>query len=838
MPGRRWDRLKDVFAAALREPADRRDAFVDEACSGDASLRREVVELLAAHRLAGGPEPTAPAAKAAPGDTLPRGEGFWVGRRVGAYRIEAEIGRGGMGAVFQAVRDDDVFLKKVALKLVRGGVESDLTLDRLRQERQILAQLDHPFIARLLDGGATEEGLPFFVMEYVDGVPIDVYCRTQALGVSARLDLFRRVCSAVQYAHQNLVVHRDIKPGNILVAADGSPKLLDFGIAKLLVPRPGMSSGPTVTAFPMMTPEYASPEQLRNEAITTATDVYSLGVLLYELLTGRRPYRLATKSFPEILRAVCEQEPERPSTAVLRDDRKLHRRLAGDLDTIVLHALSKEPGRRYASVEQLSEDVRRHLAGLPVVARGDTLSYRARKFARRNRAAVVAGGLVVLSLLAGIVATSHQARIARAERARAEGRFADVRRLANSFLFDVHDAIAPLPGSTPAREMMVARAAEYLDSLSREARDDVELQRELAVAFQRLGDAQGGAAGANLGDTKGALRSYEKALAIRRGLVARAESEPRDVEMLAQLEFQLGSQHIALGDLALAEEVLASAVGRIEGLEARARGDGDYRGRLAAAYQRLGFVQARRGRPAAALVSLRRAVEKSQEYAAAHPGDPVARANLAYIKNELGERLLAAGEAQSALETTREARAIQEALIALSPNDARIKGHLVATRINEGRALRLAGDAPAALRALRRAVGLAQELLAADPRNRWNQIAVFMAERSLGHDLLESGDRPAAVAVLQAAAARAERVVKEDPANAFSRNELAVIYADLAAARRGRDGASTKSSCAAAARGMALWDALAREGRLSGEYTAEPALLRKEAAGCLRPPSS
>ncbi len=351
-----------------------------------------------------------------------------AGRLIGPYKIIRKIGHGGMGSVFLAARADDQYRKQVAIKLVKRGMDTDFIVSRFLSERQILASLDHPNIASLFDGGATADGLPYFVMEDIEGLPINEYCDTHNLSTTERLKLFSIVCAAVHYAHRKHIIHRDIKPTNILVTADGMPKLLDFGIAKILDPDLSIqTTGRTATARRLMTPGYASPEQVRGESVTTASDIYSLGVLLYELLTGHRPYHVRNRATDEIARVICEQEPEKPSTAITRieevhgDDglrpirltpesvsktrdgspEKLRRRLAGDIDNIVLMAIRKEPRRRYESVEQFSEDIRRHLEGRPVRARKDTLSYRSAKFINRNRAAVieVALSMLVVGLL-------------------------------------------------------------------------------------------------------------------------------------------------------------------------------------------------------------------------------------------------------------------------------------------------------------------------------------------------------------------------------------------------------------------------------------------------------
>ena len=419
----RWTRVKELFEAAVDLAPNERVTLLNNECDGDDALRREVESLLASDAQTDGfiEQPVLEM----PRNLFPESpDESLVGRQFGAYQILREVGRGGLGAVYLAARADDEYRKEVAIKLVRRGLDTEDILRRFRNERQILAQLDHPNIARLIDGGTTDDGRPYFVMEYVNGQPITAYCESHSLNPTERLDLFRKVCAAVTFAHQNLVIHRDLKPSNILVAADGEPKLLDFGIAKLLGPEEE-ALAPTMAGQRAMTPEYASPEQIKGERITTASDVYSLGVLLYELLTGRRPYRLKTRTPDEISRAITTQEPERPSSAVTKVDHPPSsiinpRSLRGDLDNVVLMAMRKEPARRYASVGQFSEDIRRHLAGLPVVARKDTVSYRAGKFVSRHRIGVAAAALILLSLLGGIIATLIQVQTARRERAKAE----------------------------------------------------------------------------------------------------------------------------------------------------------------------------------------------------------------------------------------------------------------------------------------------------------------------------------------------------------------------------------------------------------------------------------
>jgi serine/threonine-protein kinase len=411
----RWTEIEGLLDLALELPPEERSGFLARACGEDAALRNRVQRLLdSCERPDGWLDGQAPA-YAAPLVGCAEEAATAEAARIGPYRIVGEAGHGGMGTVYLAERDEP-YHQRVALKLVRGGLAlDDHLVRRFVEERQILASLEHPRIARLLDGGITPEGLPWFALEYVEGLPIDRYTELHRLPVEARLELFLAVCDAVQYAHRNLVVHRDLKPSNILVTADGQVKLLDFGLAKLVA---GGQSAETRTGLRLMTPEYASPEQFRGEPVTVASDVYSLGVLLHELLTGRRLYRLAGRSPLEVERALLEQEPERPSASVA--DARLGRRLRGDLDTIVLTALRKEPSRRYPSVERLATDLRRHLTGLPVTARPDRLAYRAGKFVRRHRLGVAAGGTILLSFVGGFAATLWQARQVAREAARSE----------------------------------------------------------------------------------------------------------------------------------------------------------------------------------------------------------------------------------------------------------------------------------------------------------------------------------------------------------------------------------------------------------------------------------
>jgi hypothetical protein len=480
MNAERWDQLSDLFAQAVERPLSERQIFLDRVCQGDEDLKRELESLLACDA-PGQPLVEIPAEFVASCSENHDSNPDMAGRRIGPYRLISLIGHGGMGAVYLCVRDDDQYQKQVAVKLLKRGMDTDFMLSRFRQERQILANLEHPFIARLMDGGATEDGLPYFVLEYVDGVPITKYCAEQNLSIPERLRLFRLVCEAVQYAHQNLVVHRDLKPSNILTTKEGIPKLLDFGIAKVLSPDLAGEVTFTQREFRMLTPDYASPEQIKGLPIATTSDIYSLGAVLYELLTSTRPHVFQSGSLTDVEHVICEVDPEKPSVAA---DKTLKRQLSGDLDNIVLIAMRKEPQRRYASVAELSEDLRRHMEARPIVAHEDRWTYRAGKFIRRNRLAVGAALLVAASLIVGIITTTIQAH-------RAERRFEVARQLAKAVVADIKGPMGQLPGSTTLRASMIRTVLQYLDGLALDPGRDPRFELEIADTYREVATVEG-----------------------------------------------------------------------------------------------------------------------------------------------------------------------------------------------------------------------------------------------------------------------------------------------------------------------------------------------------------
>jgi eukaryotic-like serine/threonine-protein kinase len=683
MTPERWQEIRAVLERADVLGDSERAEYLNQACACDDELRIEVESLLEVAVRAGGEFLNTPAAdlmQSAGEAELRSSRIAWSGRRIGAYQIVAEIGHGGMGEVYRAVRTDGEFDQQVAIKLVRTEMGSSFIMQRFLYERQILASLSHPHIARLLDGGSTDDGVPYLVMEIIDGERIDTYCEGEKLSVSGRLRLFLKVCEAIQYAHQRLIVHRDIKPSNILVTKDGVPKLLDFGIAKMLDP-----SADTVTTIARpMTPEYASPEQIRGESITTATDVYSLGVVLYLLLTGRSPYKVGARTPHDWSRAIVETQPSRPSNMVISTERigqsrvspvkpvstifsnreptpaKLRRRLAGDIDNIVLKALRKEPELRYGSVQQFADDISRHINGLPVTAAKGSWAYFARKFMARHRTGLAATSIVILALTAGILATEKQARIAGMERGRAQKRFNDVRQFSNALIFDVHDSLLAVPGTTAARNLLLDRAVKYLDGVSKDAEGDSDLQRELAKGYQRLATVQGDASVSNVGQVSAADLSLEKAMHLFESVAATSSSNVTDQLNLAMIYRQQGISDIYYPN---GRPQLEKAIAITDRLMRSNGTNSKVRIERAVEYQGMGMSLDIMGYRMRAMDWLRNALTLVEATVREDPHYRNLAARKAKLLVELGTEYAYAGEMQRARELTREGVVAYQALV-------------------------------------------------------------------------------------------------------------------------------------------------------------------------------
>jgi len=777
----RWNQIEGLFLQAVEMPTQEREKFLSDVCRDDLTLRQELNSLLACD------VPETPLVKGSflpptsgPTDSASSTKIDMAGRHIGPYRLVRLLGRGGMGSVHLAVRDDKQYEKEVAIKLLKRGMDTDFMLHRFRQERQILASMEHPFIARLIDGGATDDGLPYFVMEYVDGLPITKFCTEQNLDPEQRLRLFRLVCEAVQYAHQHLVIHRDLKPGNILITQERIPKLLDFGIAKLMAPDRGVELQTLTGAGQrMLTPDYASPEQFLGQTISTSSDIYSLGAVLYELLTGQRPHRLEVDSLAAMEKAICEQEPDKPSTAVVRGSqdpprlrRQRRRQLSGDLDNIILTALRKEPQRRYPSAAELSEDLRRHQEGLPVTAREDRLSYRIGKFVRRHKLGVIAVSLVIASLAAGIVATTYQAR-------RAERRFQHARQLAKAVLADVKGPMWQLPGSTALRASMLQTVVRYLDGLAEDSGGDPAFDLEIATAYREVAYLEGSPHQQNLGQSAAALEHYQKAITIYTRVHTRwedrAEIKVHALGGLIGANIEAGQIEARTGKPEAAQARLKRMVALAA--EATARDSGALLpGTRVYLYFRLGGTEMDAGAPEQALVHYRKALDVCIQWAATDRGAN-ARSTLRGAYTNVADAQLKTGDLHGARENFLTAlRLVEEAT---RQPDATVyeRSTLSAAHQNLGDLLAHPddfnfGDHLGAISHYRLAVKIVEDLAAADLHDVHARVDVADAYRNFGAILLE--ERPAeSFKLYQEATAISEKLSVDYPSNTKYRYDFA-----------------------------------------------------------------
>jgi non-specific serine/threonine protein kinase/serine/threonine-protein kinase len=779
----RWRQVRELFDAVLEQPPENRSAFLDGSTNGDLDLRREVNELLASYDESESIL-TRPAVEGL--ESLLDTSQSMEGRRVGPYRLLKKIGSGGMGSVFVAARADQEFEQRVAIKLVRPGMNTRAILQRFLKERQVLAGLDHPNIARLLDGGSTPEGLPYLVMEYVDGTPMDRYADEHQLNVTQRVQLFRTVCDAVQYSHQNLIVHRDLKPANILVTPQGVVKLLDFGIAKLIdahaVSRV-TTGGLTADGTPM-TPEYASPEQVLGEPVTTASDVYALGVMLYQFLTGLSPYRLKQWTAPALFSAITQTDPDRPSDVVVREEEiggpdgkprnvdpaelaivregtpeKLRKRLQGDLDVIILTALRKEPSRRYSSAEKLSDDLRKHIEGHPVSARKDTVAYRVAKFVERHRTGVALTAVLLIGLIASTITSLHYMSRAIREEAVAERRFNDVRQLAKWVLIDFDDTLRA--GETPARKVLVSKAIEYLDRLSREAAGDPSLQREVVQGYLKMGTIQGNLYSANVGDSAAAANSYRRALQMAEALVRGNPGNRADEQLLAAAGLSLGDLVALGGDR---KEALRHYRRALEILEKQGPATAAAERRIMGAASKIAFVQFSTGDLAGALASYNRSLELAEKWLAVEPASTEARRAVAVGSARSGEILARMGKREEGLERLRYGLSAYQELLKASPENALARRDVAATLLILGDTHSGAGSLLEAIDSYRQALVLFEQLARQDPKNEQYQRDLHVTLGRLGDILPLTGRRDEARLMIQRALAVLKPLVdKESP---------------------------------------------------------------------------
>ena len=803
-----WQKLEEIFQNAADLPRDSQTVYLDDACRGDLELRREVEALLAAAPLG-----LIESAIAATADELAEqpDRDPLIGTWLGPYRIAGVLGRGGMGAVYRAFREDDQFRKQVAIKVIPRMLAGPDVVARFRAERQILANLEHSNIARLFDGGTTD-GIPYLVMEYVEGVPITQYVEEKALSIPDRLRLMQSVCGAVLYAHRSLVIHRDLKPANILVTADGTVKLLDFGVAKLVDPAVGDSA---LTSQMMMTPDYASPEQIRGKPVTTASDVYSLGVVLYELLTGERPYRITSSNWHELERVVCKTEPRKPSALETLPSRT-RRRLAGDLDNIVLMALHKDISRRYGSAEQLSEDIRRHLQGLPIQARRDALVYRGGKFLRRNQWAVAAALLVAASLVTGTVIALRQARAAQA-------RFDQIRSFARTILVDLHAQLSDVPGTAKVRQALIADVDDYLKRVAAgHAGDDTALATEFATTYLRLGEIEG--------TTPEAIVSFEKGRLLLERKHKRGAPDPTDLLLLARLRVTAGSTLMDLErtpeaiENLLAAESLAAGLRPTIGWNREAellKAWADWRlarlyrtqyllpkaeeyGWLAVAVCEdmlqhgvrskemyeildgarlvLAGVLRRQGNWQPSMDLYQKVLEDIERRAAEDPSSARLRRELAHTHQIMGDMVSRVPGRRKVVQLhVRKALEIAERLAALDPSDKTAQSDLAQYLSSGGETLSDPEDWQESMTYLRRSLPIFENLLKEEPNSGVFQLFAALAEADVGERLARRNRLQDSIRWLRLGFSDMAKLVERDPGNTTHFLELLKVQRMLVA---------------------------------------------------------
>ncbi len=789
MQNAEWLKIKEVFNQTLDLPRNERDVFL---ATHNFAVQTEVRELIKSHENADEfiVEPAA--------IEFGLSRDLNIGQQIDDYKIISEIGVGGMGTVYLAERIS--FAQKVAVKLINRGMDTRAVLKRFKMERQILSRLNHPNIAKLLDGGETPEGLPYFVMEYIEGETITKFCEHQQFDVNERLELFQKVCNAIGYAHANLIVHRDIKPSNIIVTNDGTPKLLDFGIAKLL----DNEIDNTATIGRMFTPEYASPEQINGLPITTATDVYSLGVVLYQILSGVRPFTSKSRNYGEIANLVLTVEPLRPSSVVsgrrsvvkntsemesqrTKDEGKKTkiRNLEGDLDNIILKALRKEPERRYQSVGDFAEDIKRHLNGLPVTATADTNRYRFSKFVRRHKQGTAISAAVSLLIFSLSGVAIYQGIAVTRERVKAERRLVETRKIANSLMFEIHDSLQNLPGATTARELLVKRALEYLSSLSKEATDNPALENELAAAYRKVGDIQGGYF-AKTGKSSEALENYLNAYRIQTKLL---NANSKDLELIKEFgitTIKLGEiSYSSVGNVEDARRYFQESQKLYESLVIAEPNNALWKSKLAYIYSFTNGLSAEKGNYSEAEEYRIKSLKFNDDAIASAPEDSevmiIASGIYSNIGNELGNPNLSdLDKLDEALELFQKALLIQRKLLDKEPSNILFKSRIGSAYVNLGNIRLEKGEINQALKEYETALKIHKELSNSDLNDIYLRSMVAYEEKQTGLALLKSGRTDDAIEYQKKSVASFENIHSNDSNNIGFMLTLGICYADLA----------------------------------------------------------
>ena len=837
MPSDRFQQIVEAFHAARDLAPEKRADFLNQRLGQDPELRGEVESLLAADgETAGFIEP--PAQALATGGLLPDAPlPSLVGKRIGAFTLTRLIAAGGMGAVYEA--DQDHPRRQVAVKVMKAGLTSAEALKRFGYESEILARLRHPGIAQVFEAGTFDDGtgpVPYFAMELIpDATDLVAHAEVRDLGIQARLQLFTRVCEAVHHGHQKGVIHRDLKPANILVDAAGNPKIIDFGVARATDLDVAATTLHTQVGQIMGTLQYMSPEQWQADPgdLDTRSDVYALGMVLYELLSGKLPYDLTRAAIHEAARIVVEEPPRRPSTFLSL--------LRGDLETIILKALEKDRRRRYPSAADLGRDIHRYMNHEPIEARPPSLGYQLRMFALRNRAlfAALVATFLILTAATGISITfavqANQARTAEAERARSEiaararadGLFEKGRTLARFVIFDFLGDLQKISGATRAEERLTRKILDYLDGLSREEGSDPGLERELAIAYQRMAGVLGGQDQKNLGDTRGALESYKKALAIYERLEATEPKNPRDRRNQAHLIRKIGNVLALGGDKAGAMKKYEVARARFEMLLDEATNRAPILRDLSFCSMDIGTLHKVSGRLEAAREEFRKVLALFEATVAAHPEDRIARRDLAIAHSLIGEiqemegnfeaaktsyrkfmkyaeasrgkmpssttalrdvsvACIAAGDLfartedpESALKSFQKAVEIRKAVAAANPADVQARRDLAVAHQRLSNIHQFMKKLPEALVHAEKSLEIMENLVRTDPRNVGLNHSLWISQDLMGSILVDSGRTGEALPHLRKALEVARTMVKQDPANTVHRQGVAQAYLDL-----------------------------------------------------------
>ncbi|TVQ14671.1 MAG: serine/threonine protein kinase [Balneolaceae bacterium] len=814
MDSNQWLRIEEFFQKALEVSGDERDAYIDSLRKTHPDDVPDVLALIRAHEQSGGFLET----------SIMQEVADLRGKVIGPWRILEEIGHGGMSTVCLAERIDGLFERRVAVKFLHGLIPGTDMKARLLAEQKILARLQHPNIAGLIDAGVTTEGRPYFILEYIDGMPVTDWCEQHVLPLDDRLDLFEQMCEAVHFAHQQLIVHRDLKPSNIMVSGDGIVKLLDFGIAKLLDDSTEATIPATRTGLFLMTPEYASPEQITGGNITTACDVYALGLLLCEMLTGKMPYDVNRKSPLEVGHVITLTEPVKPSSllynrnpvqrgsehtaestgtpspqvaaqkdgkASLAHIRGMQSKLKGDLDNIILKALRKDPARRYGSADQLLSDIRRYRQNLPVSARPEKPGYLVRKFIRRHRTGVAIAALVALLLTGAATFSILQAVEAEKQRKVAEERYQDVRQLAGSFLFEFHDAIANLPGSTYARELVIERSLQYLDRLTRQEALDRDLWIELAAAYNQVGNVQGNPTNANLGRTTDAIESYNKGLQWVTRAIRQDSLDVQARTILASIHVNMGDVYAQTGALEAAEyyKRLAKSVYReLVDMEPDNR---FYQTEYAISGIKLGDLLGNPnfqnlGRPAESLAGYKTALGILEDISRADTSDNSNLIRLLGLANErIGTMYEIEGDHVTALDAYLKSLRLREQYLERNAANTNAIRDVAIAHEKVAGLYRNRGNLDEALQSYHRSLEIFSNLAASDPRNAQARRSLAICHIHLGNLAYHESepsfrDRSLARKHFQASIELLEVAVMEDPENiqntrliGIARNQLA-----------------------------------------------------------------